>query len=558
MSFHFTGKVRTLLSPWPTHDYVACAKSALQLKFILPYVGEVDFSNGMDWSGATEGGNTSFRLWLHSLIFVDDLAVYSETSKDTEYLRAANGIFESYWSWVQSNRQLAFADEHAVAVRTAALTTLLVKNDEQQTHPSTSFRSTLIAAIEEHGGWLTTTTKYLPNNHGVMMDRSLLQLSVLFETHAPEMAASYREVALGRLLSTARHTFDEDGCCLENSPGYHLLNVNLFNAVIWFCEDHGIDTAAFSNLREVLKKASDVTPLFAREDGTLVPVGDTDQTKYEYLQKGEGAAAFPRAGFGVVKTPDLHVTVKCGGATFVHRHVDDTSFTARYAGLDFIVDPGFYSYDLTDPVRRWMVQFRGHSGVFTDDTEQVRFGKFASPADMGKITGFSQDADKVSFEMQSTLLPGVLVRRRLHVFPPNLIVIQDQMTSETPKVWRQQFLRHPKAKYSEGAASIVLDRDDIKLELEQHSVPGMVPAREPAYFSEAFEKTDHTECLIYLGEGQEFALTTTLRFQGANDREVSRERVLEILASLSGATPKRKNLLKRLLGRWRHPHQKMI
>lgn len=506
--------------PWAAHDIEAAARSALGNRWLLPNGLVVDMANGLDWGvDFTAGANTAL-LWLHSIPFVHDLVEMHRRTGDAAWWTQARTLLLDYLDWLDratANHARGWRDEHAVANRCYVLADMAYRCPPEDV----VLRDALRAAVGAHAAWLVRDEHYINNNHGTMMDRALLQLSVLPPGVTGPEAERWRVAALVRLRRMLAITFDADGCCVENSPSYHLLNVALFDAIATFLAQHGAaeDAAA---IRAILVKATAVSALFLRPDGSLPLIGDT-QASVDRPRAGPTAkvpptlvtrAVFPGAGHVLLNEVRLRVTARCGGSSFSHRHIDDTSITVRYRERDLVVDAGMYNHDIDDQLRRWFISYRSHSGFFVAACEHVRFANFPNAASLGRIV-LSELAEGRSFvAMQSHLVPGVTLHRDLLLAAPDAIVLCDRMRADAPQRWRQQFLLHPACTVAVEGRRAVITRDDLVCEIVQQGGAAGEWRTESAWYSETFMKAERTGCIVFTGEACAVDLVTTMSFGG--------------------------------------------
>ena len=312
-----------------------------------------------------------------------------------------------------------------------------------------------------------------------------------------------------RLGATFEVTFDADGCCSENSPEYHQLNVELFRAVDEFLRDHGLTPPA--DFAGRLERAERFAGLFLRDDGVFPTIGDSQAVLPRVpVKRHSGSAAFPTGGFAVLDGGELTLTVKCGGTSFVHRHIDDGSITLRHAGRDFIVDGGLYHYDNGDPVRRWLVSYRSHSGFYVEEAANVRFANFPDARALGRIRDFRDEGDRCTVAMEVTHVPGVRIEREVEVRQPDTVVIVDRLAADRPVKWRQQFLLHPDCTVAIAGGRAIVTNGGATLEIDQSGASPAV-AVETGHYSPRFLEVLPAKCLVFTGEGDTVHLVTTLR-----------------------------------------------
>lgn len=525
----FTGKLNSIVSPWPAHDIISAAESAIKGVFLLPHVGAVDFSSEKDWGRTFEGAANSKQLWFHSLPFIHDLAEAYAQTQEARYIRAALDLFCDYWKWVRGTGaayDTAFADEHAVANRACVVAALIdrVSRGHEEVSPPT--KALLVSALLQHGDWLCADAYYVENNHGVMMDRSLLQLAVQIREFDQKRYEHWATVATRRINRMLEVSFDRDGMNAENSPGYHVLNVALFSKITAFMRAHHIEGLGLDQAEHKISLAEKVSQLLVRSDGTVLPIGDTEIRTYPYIKPRFASFPFFDSGLAVIRTDQLDVTLKCGGAGFVHKHVDDTSITVRYLDEDLIVDSGLYNFDISDPLRRWFISPRAHSGFFTEESLNIRFADFTSLDEVARIVSFSETSEGVYTRAVCDMIPGVHIEREMWTLFPNVLVIRDSLKADRPQKWRQQFLLHPRLVAEIKADKVIATGAASRIHISQVGYSEGVLSIEKTLYSPLFMQKEENQCIVYSGEGESVELLTVIQLErGVKDEITAISRV---------------------------------
>lgn len=282
-----------------------------------------------------------------------------------------------------------------------------------------------------------------------------------------------------------------------------------------FLDKHGL-LSSFPELLETVQKAQAVSPLFIRTNGSLPTVGDTElypKISINELDKEKlGVDCFPDSGFFIYKGPSLHLTAKCGGNSFVHRHVDDTSITLHYSGDDIIIDGGFFSYDTNLRITRYFKSYFAHSGIFTTDSDKMRFINFSNASDIAVISYFCSENDLCMVQMKSHHHENSQVERNLSVQNEENIFIHDIITPKSTTQWRQQFLVSPKCTVSiKPPNSVVVTAANSVWEISQQNVAGISLKLEEAHFSDEFMRSTKTQCIVYYGESEVKHIYTNIR-----------------------------------------------
>ena len=190
------GALRYGLWPWPLHDIVEFAENALANRWILPTVGVVDMSAGIDWDSTVDKAANSHRLWFHSLPFVHDLVEAYLATGEARYLAHAEHLFLDYLRWSGASEgatAIAWSDEHAVANRCHVVIALLFAALKRQGEGDSDLWRIGRRHLRRHAEWLADDRHYVRSNRGTMMDRALLSAALALGEEP--CAAEWRETA---------------------------------------------------------------------------------------------------------------------------------------------------------------------------------------------------------------------------------------------------------------------------------------------------------------------------------------------------------------------------
>jgi hypothetical protein len=490
-------------------------------KFYLPNIGYLDLGAPLNWAVELGAAANSKRLWLHSLVFVHALLLMGrKETKDKRYVTHAVFILKSYFSDFEvDNRsnELSWGDEHAVANRLFVLCAVLF---ESIAHRDIDLPdSWLIYLIEQHAEWLLDDSHYVKNNHGLMMDVALVQASLLLYDLDNKICSEWISVSVARLEEMLDQTFDSSGCCNENSPAYHFVNYSLFSSVVMFFDDYNIP---YNKLKwiSVLGLAREVGQILIRSDGTIPLIGDSEEQIGTFFpvapEPRYGVACYPDSGLFVANLKDCYFTLRCGGSSFSHRHIDDSSVTLWLDGRDFIVDAGLYNYDISDKMRRWLLSSRSHSGFYIDSASDVRFVDFDGPSALGRIYGFERSDDGVFVVRCAHYLSAECAVNRTIEYLGGAIAIQDSFKSRVAVKWRQQFLFHPECVIcvsSDGKeAEIAHGKSAVRLRLASDGHDFKIGK---GYYSRRFMHIEDAPMIFVAGEGSECSISTEILLHGS-------------------------------------------
>lgn len=508
------------INPWLKHDIQRSADCALDNIWMLP-TGVEDMSKELNWGYKFSDGGNSKQLWLHSLPFIDDLVVCYLNTSDDRYINHAIYLIENYFDWISesnSNKNIAWRDEHAVSNRACVMARILHSNFSNI--EKNTLNKIFIHAID-CARFLADPVHYVRNNHGLMMDRSLFQFTLLLDYYDSTLTGQLNEwqnLALSRTFMMLDATFDSLGCCTENSPAYQFVNIDIFQNIADFYEAHGFSSQADKIMRK-LESARSVAGILLRDDGSVPMIGDTVLNSSLYTDPRVsiryGSGYYPESGFYIYKSKRLNLTLKCGGVTHTHRHVDDTSITCRYLGVDLIVDNGLFNYDKDD--RHYFFSAAAHSGIFFDDCYGIRrIQEYSDPKCIASMLDYYKTDGVERVFCESSYFENSKILRTINVIDPNLIFINDEIFSEEKKSWIIQFNLHPDCAIELKDKIAIIRRAGVGCEFIFYG-DGHFSIKD-AWYSESFSKKLKSKQLFIAGSSSH--AKTIIRFFGANETEI--------------------------------------
>lgn len=524
--------------PWPQMDIPEVARQAGNHNIYMPNIGFVAVDMHDGWKADLGDAANSKRLWLNSLVSAHaclECGIQNPADSQTHFATAA-GIVKSYLEGCDTNRgvfQDAWRDEHAVANRLFVLSAFihyLARRDVLGPDSDVAIIGQIIPIDNlflhavVHAEWLHSDHHYVKNNHGVMMDIALAQFSVIAKEVDKTLADKYRMKCVSRLEMMLGLTFDKDGCCTENSPAYHFVNYVLFSKALELLLEYKLIVTA-TKWEETLGKARHVGNLFLRSNNTLPLVGDSETALKSFSgAKSDdryGLGYYTDAGFFVVSQPEFHMTLRAGGMTYSHRHVDDLSLTLQYRGRDFIVDCGMYNYDIQDKLRRWFMSTRAHSGIYVESMGNVRFANFPSPQDMSRFISLEGHGGRFAIRAAHNLSAEVEVERSVS-YGDNSLTIEDSFSNAPPQSWRIQWNLHPDVSVHslEYKGGVRLENGDASLRISFD--PSFHVHIEDINYSPTFMCLESSKALVIKGVDASLMARTKIDFDttqltGASD-----------------------------------------
>lgn len=258
----------------------------------------------------------------------------------------------------------------------------------------------MLKGLYEHMLRMERHTASTPNWRAVEI-RAMIDATVAF----PEFKKSqqWRDWSVQRLVKEMDEQVYPDGAQVELDPGYHHLTMSSFYQSVDLIAQSG-----FSLPQEFVDRLAAMGrfPIkISRPDGSLPAFGDasqrtssqsyrnhaavvarltqdTDEILWYATSGKEGrkpdydSVALDWAGYYVMRTgwdkDDLYMAIKAGPYGAAHQNDDKLSFELAAYGERFLVDPGMYIYDSSNPWRKYFISSLAHNTVVVDGLTQYR------------------------------------------------------------------------------------------------------------------------------------------------------------------------------------------
>lgn len=396
-----------------------------------------------EWDRSFEVDSASTKLWFHSLQWLPYLWLDhgdAETCLDG---------FNSYRLWLdgiardESYRPFNSQDHaHALQLRAACalVAGLVCKSPEVAEQASTEIEEFLKSLLA-----VATKPEYLlPNNHGLMLGRSFLETSVVFADS--QLVGELEKRACAAIDFVIDEVFDSDGVACENTPGYQDLYVRVIEAIVAFAREADVAHSARDSWAQVAEHSRRTLEHMTYRDGTLPAVGD-DAGSRTYAVQNPGVFYSESNGIYYASAGPVELSIICGYASPIHKHMDDASLRLRVADEDLIVDAGLLSYDVHDPISVSMSSQRGHSGIHFPrfDAERSQSYYFASPPRVCSSMTRTQDGESDRLECSVVVDGEWRINRTYTRNDWNSLVIEDSFVAPGGDRPTRRFLVHEDA-----------------------------------------------------------------------------------------------------------------
>ncbi|CDT77921.1 hypothetical protein VCR12J2_1010148 [Vibrio coralliirubri] len=221
----------------------------------------------------------------------------------------------------------------------------------------------LFYVIYRHAQALACESFYLRNqrvkyhNHAIFQDRALIVIAETFPS--VEIFQVWKDTAIERCAKQFDNLITTEGASVENSSGYHVAMKEIVHDMVDFYSSIKLFEHS-SNLKALEDKMKLFSEALYYPDDSIPAFGDTTfklNRKRNNLSKyflEEVVSDFKDSGYlfisGMTQSGvAFKFNLISSSQSLIHKHFDNLSFTLWVNGIEFIVDPGFFSHAL-DPI----------------------------------------------------------------------------------------------------------------------------------------------------------------------------------------------------------------
>lgn len=321
----------------------------------------------------------TYRFSWHGLHPAMILILHARSTRDDAPLYAARELV-TLWlerSYFRNDTDKKFAwYDHGTAERLLAMVMQWAIGVEKRYDKR--FMSRLRAAIFRHGQLLDSEVFYASHqptryhNHAWFQDIALMATALAI----PDFPCSERWLrnALDRLTDQLDTLIVRDegfAVFVENSIGYHQGVQRLVQYAGELITAAGLATA----IPEISVELFDFSDFLRYPDNRTPAQGDTfrranargDQIRRSKAYKKPSCIILPKAGYGIVKGNhdgipfmfSLFATSLCR----THKHEDNLSFTLFFDGIEWLIDPSFYSHEYASPIPAYLRSAVAHNAL---------------------------------------------------------------------------------------------------------------------------------------------------------------------------------------------------
>jgi hypothetical protein len=424
-----------------------------------------------------------------------------ETTANTAYREKLIAILRSYVAYDATRPvdTVTFDNDHTSAYRTMELINFYVKLKLAAALPK-DLEAGLARSLEKLGAFLAEPQHFEADyNHGFNEGIALLLLADNFP-HMPG-ASGWRLLALERLQEMLSNTIDADGVEVENSPFYQVYVLGLVYQIAQWAKRYEPTLAApYSEAAtKMLSFTADVTqpngylPMLGATATTYMPSQDPNvygpmaaaDPEFDFaFTRGahgtpppDGTVLFPISGLFLMRSPlgpvsnlpnQTFVTFNSGTYRTSHSDLDAMGITMYSNGAEVLPTSGLFTYTEESGLE-YFHGTRSHNTVVVDGHDQEEGSAQAGSYGSSDGTTWASGVSK--------LYPGVTHHRTVVILRQGLVLVRDELSSETPHEYSQTWHLAPNATPSASASAesvTALVGGEPQLQITQASPSGMI------------------------------------------------------------------------------------
>ncbi|WP_170140651.1 heparinase II/III domain-containing protein [Oceanobacillus arenosus] len=517
---------KNLIKPTIAHeDSIEWAEGILNNDFFLISSLEViSFGSKIDWNYKHHVSANTYQLYMQCLNVISHLCDAFVLTEDKKYLYKAYSILLEWIQYIKTDEErnkFKWVD-HTVANRVMNIIYFYnIAKDQLEINEK------LIAKLLiEHGEFLEDDKNYVQNNHGIMVDRSILLLSIFMGNYS--RAKQWFQKGKLRITNAVYRDFSSKGVHLENSPSYHLMTRKIFNEVERFLRKNKLTLG--NEINQKLSQTNEYLEYMVKPNRDLPLLGDTQKGSYTWGKKLFTSFSDSHAGITIMQTEgdteanSTWISFISGYGRKTHKHRDDLSISLYYNGKDILTDSGRYNYDSKDKLRKYFLSPQAHSTIYIPDKDYEITDPFENRNKIRTVNFVSNDVYDYVKGINNAY-PGLKISRAVVYFKPNIVIIHDKISSEEATQFHQIFNFAPDVEVGEVnkdklLASSENDKVVFKQLLEVDDVKMYSGDRETprAIISEKFGEITNNTQAAFVKYGDEVEFVTVIALGDGNEK----------------------------------------
>ena len=365
----------------------------------------------------------TYQFSWHALHPATILMLYARMKGTVAPLYAAremitNWLERSYFQ-PDENKKFAWYD-HGTAERLLAMILMWSAGIEQNF--DFRFMARLQSAIFRHAQLLESELFYASHqptryhNHAWFQDLALMVAALAM----PDVPSANRwlETAFSRLTDQLNVLIVRDNgfaIFVENSIGYH----NGVQRIVEFAGNLVSFTGKQSTIPNIAHELAEFSKFLRYPDNRSPAQGDTfrrsnhadGRVRISRAYKQPTYTILPKAGYGVVKGnhegTSFMLTLFATSLCRTHKHEDNLSFTLFFDGIEWLIDPSFYSHEYQAPIPAYLRSAMAHNCLALTNRD------YSIEPGLAKLNG-SLNGVEFLFHGEHRSYQDIVIQRAIH------------------------------------------------------------------------------------------------------------------------------------------------
>jgi len=480
----------------------------------------LDISKGINWNYVHKNNAGTFQTYLHSLGIVRDLLVMSVVDKKIEYEEMARDLILDWFNTEHTKGKNWAWKEHPVSSR---VNNLIYFQDHATSYKldSQDFEKIII----DHCEYLNNERYYKFNNHGLMMDKALLNAAKYIQNK--DIKSKYVDKALYRVRYAISRDFSRNGVHLENSSEYHRMVLMILNSIVDILKE--LKTPLGTREVEILNLAKKFRNILIQPNQVYPSLGDTGYIHDKRIKKMFNNFIDYEAGLSIFNNINAEneenstmLIFKSGYQNKTHKHFDDLSAYLYMDGKEVLCDSGKYSYSGKDPIRQHIISPKGHSTIYIDNKNY----ELKNPVKEQSNLKITKQIIKPHYKLVTginRLYTDANLTRFTVLTKDNICILVDRVVTQSRDSINQNFNLNENAvmtKISDLKYEVAIEDQTFIIETLVKGNAKINSKVEKGYISREFGKYEENERLIF-NQLSKNATFITLIYNKNNPQEIT-------------------------------------
>ena len=395
---------------------------------------------------------TGLRFAWHAIYPVRILLAVYKVNNNNAALFAARDFFSQ---WIEMNffktaqdKKYAWYD-HGVAERLLTMIVLwdagIENNFDYRFMVRLRHAMFLHAQLLSSEGFYTYHQGVRYHNHGCFQDVALIASAQFFG--GSPFSEVWKAVAFERLWDQFDNLIIREkgfSILVENSIGYHQGAVSLIEFIASLIPAE--EKEKQNDIKKISAEMSYFSDFFKYADNRTPLQGDTVQcpeesrdTESKEIICDKSLVVLEKAGYVVAKGrhQGAPYMLACLATSLnaTHKHEDNLAFTLFFDGIEWLIDPSFYSHEYSQAIPSYLKSAAAHNNIFLPEIA------YSTQAGKAKISGQMKSESEFTISGEHTCYDSYLVRREINgrldrldlTFKDSIVAQRKRNTLQVPK-----------------------------------------------------------------------------------------------------------------------------